>query len=34
VTTLIDQQGIVRYVHKGMPDNEKLLQEVINLQSY
>ena len=34
VTTLIDQQGIVRYVHKGMPDNEKLLQEVSNLQSY
>ena len=34
VTTLIDQQGIVRYVHKGMPDNEKLLQEVGNLQSY
>ena len=34
ITHLIDQQGIVRYVHKGMPDNEKLLQEVINLQSY
>lgn len=34
VTTLIDQEGIVRYVYKGMPDNEKLLQEVSNLQSY
>ncbi len=32
VTTLIDQQGVVRHVHKGMPDNEKLLQEVSNLQ--
>ena len=34
ITQLIDQNGIVRYVHKGMPDNEKLLQEVSNLQSY
>ena len=34
ITHLIDQHGIVRYVHKGMPDNEKLLQEVSNLQSY
>ena len=34
ITHLIDQNGIVRYVHKGMPDNEKLLQEVSNLQSY
>jgi len=34
VTTLIDQEGIVRYVHKGMPDNDKLLQEVSNLQNY
>ena len=34
ITHLIDQNGIVRYVHKGMPDNEKLLQEVSNLQCY
>ncbi len=34
ITHLIDQQGIVRYVHKGMPDNEKLLQEIGNLQAY
>jgi peroxiredoxin Q/BCP len=34
VTTLIDQKGVVRYVHKGMPDIEKLLQEIRNLQSY
>ena len=33
ITYLIDQQGMIRYVHKGMPDNEKLLQEVLNLQS-
>jgi peroxiredoxin Q/BCP len=34
ITHLIDQQGIVRYVHKGMPDNEKLLQEISNLQAH
>ena len=33
ITHLIDQQGIVRYVHKGMPDNDRLLQEIENLQS-
>ena len=32
ITHLIDQQGIVRYVHKGMPDNERLLQEIKSLQ--
>jgi len=31
ITHLIDRDGIVRYVHKGMPDNEKLLQEVKKL---
>ncbi len=31
ITHLIDRHGIVRYVHKGMPDNEKLLQEIGNL---
>jgi peroxiredoxin Q/BCP len=34
ITYLIDQGGIVQYVHKGMPDNGKLLQEISNLQSY
>jgi peroxiredoxin Q/BCP len=34
ITHLIDQQGIVRYVHKGMPENERLLRELENLQSY
>lgn len=32
ITHLIDQQGIVRYVHKGMPDNERLLKELEKLQ--
>lgn len=34
ITYLIDQSGIIRYVHKGMPDNDKLIQEIGNLQSY
>ena len=34
ITHLIDQQGIVRYVHKGMPDNDRLIQEIQNLQAY
>ena len=33
LTYLIDQSGILRYVHKGMPDNDRLLQEIGNLQS-
>jgi peroxiredoxin Q/BCP len=28
LTYLIDQSGIIRYVHKGMPDNDRLLLEV------
>ena len=31
ITHLIDRDGIVRYVHKGMPDNETLLQIIRNL---
>jgi peroxiredoxin Q/BCP len=31
ITHLIDRDGIVRYVHKGMPDNETLLQAISNL---
>jgi peroxiredoxin Q/BCP len=34
LTYLIDPSGIIRYVHKGMPDNDKLIQEIGNLQSY
>ena len=34
LTYLIDQFGILRYVHKGMPDNDRLLEEIVNLQSY
>jgi peroxiredoxin Q/BCP len=28
LTYLIDQSGFIRYVHKGMPDNDRLLLEV------
>ena len=34
ITYLIDQSGVVRYVHKGMPDNDRLISEIGNLQSY
>ena len=34
ITHLIDQNGIVRYVHKGMPSNEVLLKEIRSLQNY
>lgn len=33
ITHIIDQQGIVRYVYKGMPDNKTLLKEIGNLQN-
>ena len=33
LTYLIDQSGIIRYVHKGVPDNDRLLQEIGNLHS-
>lgn len=34
ITYLIDQSGIICYVHKGMPDNDSLLKELGKLQSY
>ncbi len=34
ITYLIDPSGIIRYVHKGMPDNDILILEINNLQSY
>ena len=34
ITYLVDQSGIIRYVHKGMPDNDRLIREVNNLQSH
>ena len=34
LTYLIDQAGIIRYFHKGMPDNGTLVREIGNLQSY
>ena len=34
ITYVIDQSGKVRYVYKGMPDNDTLLQEIAKVQSY
>ena len=34
ITYLIDQSGIIRFLHKGMPDNDMLLREISNLQPY
>lgn len=34
ITYLIDQSGTIRYVHEGMPDNDRLIREIDNLQSY
>ena len=33
ITYLIDSSGFIRYVHKGMPDNDKLIQEIVKLTS-
>ena len=33
ITYLIDQAGVIRFLHKGMPDNNRLLQEIGNLKS-
>ena len=34
ITYVIDQAGLIRYIHKGMPDNGRLLEVLGNLQSY
>lgn len=34
LTYLIDHSGILRYVHKGMPANDRLLQEIGNLKYF
>ncbi len=34
ITFVIDQSGIVRYIHKGMPDNGKLLEVLEDLESH
>ena len=31
VTYLVDQAGVIRYLHKGMPDNVRLVEEVARL---
>ena len=33
ITYLIDQDGIIRFIHKGMPNNDILIREITNLQS-
>lgn len=33
ITFLIEQPGIIRYVHKGMPDNDNLIEEIGRLLS-
>ena len=33
ITFIIDQAGVVRHIHKGMPDNDELLEIIGNLQS-
>lgn len=32
-TYLIDQSGVIRFLHQGMPDNDVLLREISNFQS-
>ena len=32
ITYIIDQSGVIRYVNKGMPENDRLIQEIKNLQ--
>jgi peroxiredoxin Q/BCP len=34
ITYLIDPTGIIRLIHKGMPDNATLARAISNLQSY
>ncbi len=32
LTYLIDQAGLIQYLHKGMPDNDRLIEEIGKLQ--
>ena len=34
ITYLIDQAGIIRYIHKGMPDNATLAKEIDKLSDH
>ena len=34
ITHLIDRKGVVRYVYKGMPDNDRLIKELEKLDSH
>ena len=33
ITYIIDSSGVVRYVYKGMPDNDTVLKEIEIIQS-
>jgi len=33
ITYLIDHVGVIRFIHKGMPDNAILTREISNLSS-
>ena len=34
ITYLIDRAGIIRYMHKGMPDNDTLIRELDKLPGH
>ena len=34
ITYLIDRTGMIRFVYKGMPDNDRLIEELEKLSSY
>ncbi|PLX99566.1 MAG: hypothetical protein C0623_08675 [Desulfuromonas sp.] len=34
ITYIIDQAGIIQFVQKGMPDNDRLISVLENLKSY
>jgi peroxiredoxin Q/BCP len=33
ITYLIDQSGVIRYIHKGMPDNKTLIHELASMNA-
>jgi peroxiredoxin Q/BCP len=32
ITFVIDKQGLIRFIHEGMPENEALLEEIRKLE--
>ena len=33
ITYIIDRSGLIRFIQKGMPDNDRLLEEIGKLQA-